>query len=158
MPKTKGTGITKGGIFFRRYGTAIEKAYPAWRYHKINEPICVENTDEDLKVQKEGYKPLANIASKSPHLMNFMADFEDMSPKQIVLYVKEEFDIDLPVEAKQTKLLQVIWRLMLNSPKNKDRIVLLAQSIRMNYDETVKEIKRVVQSEEAEVETEEIYA
>lgn len=155
LPDT--TGISRGGIYFRRYGSVVEKEYPAWRYHKIHEPVIVENTDEDLKVADKGYKPLANIASKKPHLMNFMADFEDMSPRQIILYVKEEFDIDLPVEASHTKLLKTIWRLMVNSPKNKDRVVLLAQSVRMNYDETLKEIKRVIKSPEAEVERQEVY-
>lgn len=154
------TVIKKAGIFFKAYGSdreKVNKSYPVWRYHKIREPLIVENTSEDLKAQGNGYKPLDNVIQKKPHLMNFMADFEDMTPRQLVLYAKEEYEIDLP-EAGHPKLLKAIWRLMINSPKNKDRIVLLAQSVRMNYDETLKEIKKMIQSSEAEVEREEIYA
>ncbi|MCK5616759.1 hypothetical protein KAR91_83630 [Candidatus Pacearchaeota archaeon] len=155
LPDT--TGIKKGGIFFRRYANVDPAAYPAWRYHKVHEPLEVANTAEDIQVEKKGYRPLANIASKAPHLMNHMADFEDMSPRQLVLYAREEFDVELPAEASHGKLLKVIWKLMVNSPKNKDRIVLLAQSVRMNYTETLKEIKRVIETPEAVTEREVVY-
>lgn len=153
-------GIKKSGIFFRAYGSdrGEEKAYPAWRYHKFYQPVLVENTKEDRKIRRKGFKPLGNLQGRPPYLMDFMADFEDMSPRQIVLYAKEEFDIDLPVEAGHTRLLRAIWRLTQNSPKNKDRIILLAQSVRMNYDATLKEIKRVIETSEAEVERKVIYA
>jgi len=145
------------GIFFRAYGTAAGKPYPAWRYHKIREPVIVNNTDEDINAGKNGYNPPDTLIKRKPHLMNFMLDFEDMTPRQVVLFAKEEFGIDLPAEAGHAKLLKAIWRLTLNSPKNKDRIVLLAQSIRMNYDETLEEIKRVIETSETEEEREEIY-
>lgn len=146
------------GIVFLAYGTAREKRYPAWRYHKIREPILVSNTDEDIQARKNGYSLADSVVRHKPYLMNFMLDFEDLTARQIVVYVKEEFGVDLPIEAGHTKLLKAIWRLMLNSPKNKDRIVLLAQSVRMNYDETLKEIKRVIETSETEVEREEVYA
>lgn len=146
----------KANIFFRAYGKD-RKVYPVWRYHKFHEPIIVNNTDDDIEAKKNGYNPADSIIKHKPHLMNFMLDFEDMTPRQVVLFAKEEFGVDLPVEAGHSKLLKAVWRLTANSPKNKDRVVLLAQSIRMNYDETLEEIKRVVESSETEIEREEIY-
>lgn len=154
---TKTDKMQEPQIFFAAYGTERQKTYPAWRYHKIHEPIIVNNTNEDIEERKNGYNPADAVMGHAPHLMNFMMDFEDMTPRQIVLFAKEEFDIDLPAEADQAKLLKAIWHLTLNSPKNKDSIVLLAQSVRMNYDETLKEIKKVIETSETETEREEIY-
>lgn len=145
------TGIRRPGIYFRRYGSNKAKTYPAWRYHKYLDAKIVNDTAQDVAAQEEGYEHIDTIARSNPFLLNHMADLEDLSARQLARYAFEEFDVDLPPEAGEQKLRESIRALTVFSPKNKDRIVLLAQSIRMNYDETVKEIQRLAEGfEESE--------
>lgn len=133
----------KAGIFFERMGSDGRPVkYPAWRYHALYEPKIVQNTDEDQIASEQGWKdpsvPLTAVQTFSNH----MHDLEDMNPQQLVAYAREEYEIDLPVEAGKAKLLHALWQIAARAPKNEGRIILLAQSMRMNYDETVKEITR----------------
>jgi len=153
--KTK-KGIRRPGIYFRAYGSHRAGVYPAWRYHKHLEAIIVNDTAADIEAQQLGYEHLDTITKSNPHLMNFMADLEDFSPRQLARYAKEEFEIDLSPEAGEEKLRQSIRALTVFSPKNRDRIVLLAQSIKMNYDETVEEVRNLSKDFE-EIETEVFY-
>ena len=153
--KTK-KGIRRPGIYFRAYGTNRGKTYPAWRYHKHLDAIVVNDTAQDIEAQEQGYEHLDVITKSNPHLLNYMADLEDLSARQLARYAKEEFGVDLPPEAGEEKLRESIRALTVFSPKNRDRIVLLAQSVKMNYDETVAEIRNLAKDFE-EVETEVFY-
>lgn len=132
------------GIFFEnidKFGRPIH--YPAWRYHPLYEPRVVNNTEEDQLAADEGWKS-PNIPTTAVQTWNnFYHDLEDMNPKQLAMYARDEYGADLPPEAGKAKLLRAIWILAMHSPKTKDRIVLLAQSIRMNLDETQAEIMKM---------------
>lgn len=137
-------GVEKRGIFWRGFGGAKSyKKYPAWRYHKWLEPYIVNNTEEDYQASIAGWKKLDIPLTSVKHLVNFRYDLEDMSARQLALYAYEEFDIELPVEAGEEKLFKAIWKLTNFAPQNKGRITLMAQSIEMNYDETVKYIQEM---------------
>ena len=150
------TGIKRPGIYFRSYGSNRVKPYPSWRYHKYLDAKIVNDTAEDIEAQEEGYEHLDLITKSSPHLLNHMADLEDLSARQLSRYALEEFEISLPPEVGEERLRDHIRALTFASPKNKDRIVLLAQSVKMNYDETVKEIQRLAEGFE-ETETQVFY-
>ncbi len=139
----KETGLRKSGIFFQAYGSARQKQYPAWRYHKHLEPVIVNNTQEDVEIRAKGYKHLDLTVERKSFLFNHMVDLEDFTPRQLSVYIKDEYGIDLPAVVGVEKLIQAIWKLTVNNPENKDRVVLLAQSIEMNYDETVAEIYKM---------------
>jgi hypothetical protein len=133
----------KAGIFFERIGTdGIPIKYPAWRYHALYEPKIVENTDQDEEASAQGWKDPCVPITAVQNFSNFYHDLEDMNPEQLVAYAREEYEIELPIEAGKAKLLHALWQIAARAPKNEGRIVLLAQSIRMNYDETVEEIRR----------------
>lgn len=155
--ETESGVIKKDGIFFRAYGSDRNKLYPVWRYHKQLSPMVVNDTEEDEQAVLKGYKPLDVTVERGSFLFNYMIDLEDFTPRQLSVYIQDEFDLDLPPESGIEKLIQAIWKLTLNNPANKDRIVLLAQSVEMNYDETVLEILKLSESLE-ETETEEFYA
>ena len=61
-----------------------------------------------------------------------------------------------PADASQEKLFQCVCLLSRAAPQNRDRIVLMAHTIKMNYDETLEEIRRVMDnpSDDDEVTTE----
>ena len=142
MSDTESSKVTKGGIFWRGFaGMRQYKTYPGWRYHKWLEPIIVNDTDEDYEASIAGWKKLDIPFTSVKHLNNWRYDLEDMTARQLVLFAYEEFGVDLPLEAGEEKLLKAIWKLTNFAPQNKGRITLMAQSIEMNYDETVKYIQ-----------------
>ena len=149
--------IRKDGIFFHAYGSGRKKTYPAWRYHKYLEPIIVNDTSEDQDAVQKGYKHLDRTVERNSFLFNYMIDLEDFTPRQLSVYINDEFDLALNPDVGKEKLIQSVWKLTLNDPKNKDRAVLLAQSIEMNYDETVLEIQKMSKGLE-ETESEVFYA
>ena len=44
-------------------------------------------------------------------------------------------------------MIKLLWRLSQAAPENQDRIVLMAQTVKMNYDETIEQIKRNLSGE-----------
>ena len=140
------------------YGEKPGDKYPAWRYHDWKEPLLVHNTKEDENSLKGGWKPVAKSLTHVRYLMNWRFDLEDLTPRQLVLFAKEEFGVDLPVKAGTEKLFKSIWRLHTNKPLNRENVVLFAQSMKMNYDETLVEIKRLVEQEGVAEPVEEFWA
>ena len=130
------------GIFFRGFSARTAKKYPSWRYHKILQPILVNDTDEDEKVRKDGYEPISVPITANKNLSNWFWDLEDFSAKQLVIYTREEFGIDLPVEAGQERLLKTILEITKIAPQNQGRLAFMAHTIKLDYDGVVEEIKR----------------
>jgi len=149
-PKGEVVGYFMG---FKRHGT-----YPAWRYHEVLQPKIVHNTAEDQEASDNGWKAVNVPMGKNPQLLNWHWDLEDFSAEQMVLFAKEEFDIELPVEAGVEKLFKVIWDLTRSAPANKDRIVMFAQMIELKYDATLEEIRRSIKNDPAEVTVKEFWA
>ena len=116
--------------------------YPAWRYHKYEEPQIVNNTAEDEEIFKKGWEPCQKPRQANPYVVNWRWDLEDLSPRQLCLYALDKFGVDLPPELGQEQLIKTIWRLSREAPENEDRIVLMAQTIKMNYEETQEQIRR----------------
>jgi hypothetical protein len=147
------------GIYFKGIpGLDDYKRYPAWRYHKINDPFIVQNTEEDEKAKLDGYEPINIPISANKYLSNWFWDLEDLSQKQLVVFAQEEYGVDLPIEAGQERLLKAVLELSKAAPQNQGRIVLMAHTIRMNYDETLSEIRRMTDKGMSEVETMEFEA
>jgi hypothetical protein len=146
------------GIFFMGFHGEKSKKYPAWRYHEWQEPVIVNDKEEDERAAAAGWiehnKPMTMVR----HLLNQRFDLEDMSARQLALYARQEYGVDLPVEAGKEKLFKAIWRLSINAPENEDRVVLMAHSLEMNYEETQLEIKKLAAKGEEETTVEEFYA
>ena len=120
--------------------------YPAWRYHELYEPIIVYNTDEDEKAKAQKYIDARdNVSTACRYLVNWRFDLEDMSPRQLAQFAKDEFEVDLPIEAGSEKLFKCVWKLHVADPKNQQNIVLMAHSVRMEYDATCQFIKDVAE-------------
>jgi hypothetical protein len=128
-------------------GTAIpgmiEKRFPGWRYHKILDPILVNNTGEEDAARLKGYDDPGHCVMANKQLINWFWDIEDMSTRQLVVYAQEEYGVELPIEAGQTELAKAVFELGRWAPQNRDRIVLMAHTLKMNLDETIEEIKRM---------------
>lgn len=125
-----------------------DKPYPAWRYHELFEPITVQNTDEDEQAALAGWKTMDTPITGVQHLSNWRHDLEDMTAKQLVLFALEEFGVKLPVEAGEVRLVKAMWHLTHLAPQHSGRICLLAQSIEMDYDATIQEIKDLAEGVE----------
>lgn len=122
------------------------KNYPAWRYHKLLEPVIVKDTAEDEHYQELGYQKQWAPIIASKHLINWYWDLEDMSPNQLVVYAREEYGVDLPVDARQESLLKAILDLCKHAPQNQGRMALMTHTMQMNLDETMAEIRRVTEN------------
>jgi hypothetical protein len=146
------------GIFFNGFPGEKVKEYPAWRYHEWLEPVMVHGTKEDEKVQRQGWMKHNKPVTAVRYLLNQRFDLEDMSARQLAQYARDEYGVDLPVEAGKEKLFKSIWRLSMNAPENEGRVVMMANAIEMNYDETQSEIRRLVKKGEGEITVEEFWA
>ena len=120
------------------------KKYPIWLYKDGEEPITVTDTDAEQEARSKGYDAVTAGSMANKYLVNWFWDLEDFSAKQLHYFALEEFGVDLPVEAGQEKLFKAVVELTKSSPKNKNRMVLMAHTIKMNYDETLEEIRRLI--------------
>jgi hypothetical protein len=145
------------GIYVHNIPGREYKPYPAWRYHEWLEPIIVQGTEEDERAKEGGWIEHNKPITASRCLLNQRFDLEDMSARQLAQYAKDEFGVDLPVEAGKEKLFKSIWKMSINAPENRDRVVLMAHSLEMNYDETQAQILKQIRNAE-DVTTEEFWA
>jgi len=106
--------------------------------------IIVENEEQEADARRRGYDNFHAGMLSNKVLINWFWDLEDFSPKQLVVFAKEEFDIDLPVDASQLCLFSAVLRLSRCAPQNSNRIILMAHTIEMNYDETLSTIRKQV--------------
>ena len=117
--------------------------FPHWMYKDGIDPLLVKNTDEAEKAVALGYDSITSGAMANRYLINWFWDFEDMSPKQLRVFCKEEYGVELPINADQETLFKAAVELTRAAPQNRNRLVLMAHSMKMNYDETLEEIRRM---------------
>lgn len=133
------------GIYFMGFHQNRRiKRYPAWRYCKGQDPVLVNNETEDKEAKDKGFEEINAPVMANMNMVNWFWDIEDMSPKQLCYFAKEEFGVDFPFDAAQENLQKAIFELIKTSPKNKGRLVLMAHTIKMNYAETQEEIRKLV--------------
>lgn len=118
--------------------------FPRWRHHPHKPSKLVHNTAEDEQALAEGYEELHVPITANQSLPNWYWDLEDMSCKQLRVFAREEYAVDLPEGAKYETLLKAVLELGKAAPQNKNRLVLMAHTISMNYDETLEEIRRMM--------------
>ena len=140
-PKTK----FLPGIFVDRVA-GRDSPYPAWRYHEFHEPIIVHDTEEDEKFTAQGYiNARHQVTTACRYLINWRFDLEDFTPRQLAQFAKDEFEVNLPIQAGAEELFRCLYKLHVSDPRNQENIVLMAHSIRMEYDATCKYIKDVAE-------------
>ena len=127
------------------------KKYPCWRHHKVLPPILVTSTDDDEAGKKLGYGLFEIPLMANHQVANWFWDFEDMSPKQLAVYAKEEYGVDLDLEFGQERLFRAVLELGKAAPQNRNRLVLMAQSMKMNYEETLLTIRKMIAEPGGEV-------
>jgi hypothetical protein len=145
-------GVEGGGLNFMAPGLKLR--YPARMYKDGCDPILVENTEAEEKARLDGYDSITASAMSNPYLINWFWDLEDMSSKQLVTFAKDEFDVQLPIEAGQDRLFTAVLELSRNAPQNQNRLILMAHTIKMEYDATLDEIRRMVKRNAPGTETE----
>jgi hypothetical protein len=129
--------------------------YPHWMHKDGAEPRLIENSLDDVKARADGYDNITAAAMSNRYLINWFWDLEDFSIRQLHVFAKEEYGVDLPIEAGQEKLFQAVCELTRNAPQNQNRLILMAHTVKMNYDATLEEIKRLfVNPGDANVENE----
>ena len=143
MTETESTHEERG-IFIHAIGHQ-SKPYPAWRYHKWLEPQIVHNTDEDEELQAQGYAEAEATIEMNTYLLNWRHDLEEMSARQLSLFLKEEFELDIPYQVGKEYLFQLIWKLYMFSPASKDQIALIAEVVELNYDKAQSGIKEIAE-------------
>ena len=131
-------------IFFDKIFGAEEGLYPQWRYHKYYEPKLVYNTQEAADAEAAGWKYRNTAPFTPPKFKNFGMDFEDLNERQLINFAKCNFDIDLSNCQDKERLIRAINQLYLNAPAARDDVVLLCQSMEMEYDQFVEQIKKDV--------------
>lgn len=128
--------------------------YPCWLYREDTSPIVVSDEGAEKAAREKGYDSVTAASLSNRQLINWFWDLEDFSAKQLRIFALEEFGVDLPEEASQEKLFQAVIELTKYAPQNQNRLVLMAHTIQMNYDETQEEIKRLMEiPQDANVET-----
>lgn len=136
--------------------------YPLWLYKDGVDPLLVKDTCEEDAARQDGFDSITAGILANKHLINWFWDLEDMSARQLKIYAQEEYGVDLPVEAGQEKLFKAVCELTRHAPQNRNRLVLMAHTIKMNYDATLAEIERMLKpgalGVESETETFEVWA
>jgi hypothetical protein len=158
-PRIIPQGLTFGGLC--KEGDN-RPAYPKWLYKNGSSPLKVMNVEEEAQARAEGWESVTAGMMANKTLINWVWDLEDMSSKQLCVYAKDEFGVELPANADQDKLFVAVLELIRCAPQNRDRLVLMAHTIKMNYDETLEEIRCMVagkrQGVESDTITEEFWA
>jgi Asp-tRNA(Asn)/Glu-tRNA(Gln) amidotransferase A subunit family amidase len=121
------------------------RQYPRWVYQDGEPPLLVHNEADEAAARAKGYDSITAAALSNRYLVNWFWDLEDFSPKQLRVFCKEEYGVDLPADADQETLFKAAIDLTRAAPQNRNRMVLMAHSMKMNYDETLSEIKRMQQ-------------
>jgi hypothetical protein len=128
--------------------------YPRWLYREDTAPILVESTAAEIEARSKGFDNISAAAMSNRNLINWFWDLEDFSVKQLIVLAKDEFDVDLPIEANQEVLFKAVCELTRHAPQNRNRLILMAHTIEMNYDATLEEIKRMASGAGQHLETE----
>jgi len=136
--------VMKFGGLFRDGAPGKRPRYPMVVYKDGEDAIIVRDTEAHEAAKLKGFDHITAGQMQNKNLVNWFWDLEDLSPRQLVVFAKDEYDVDLPVECGQEKLFQCVCRLTKAAPQNRSRITLMAHSIKMNYDETLEEIRRMV--------------
>ena len=132
--------ISFGGLL----GGNGKPQFPKYLYREGDPPLKVMNAEEEEAARLEGYDAVHAGQLANKYLINWFWDLEDMSPKQLRVFALEEYGVDLPEEASQEKLFQAVVELTRAAPQNRNRLVLMAHTISMQYEETMEEIRRMV--------------
>jgi len=136
--------------------------YPRWMYREDTVPVLIKDAAAEAEAREKGFDNITAAALSNRNLINFFWDLEDLSPRQLLVYAKDEFDVDLPAEARQETLFRAVCRLTRSAPQNRNRLVLMAHTIEMKYDACLSEIRRMTdgmgQDLETETVTEEFWA
>ena len=148
-------------LMFVGFGPEVAQ-YPKWLHHDGTEPILVHDTAQEMAAREIGYDNITAAAMSNRNLNNWFWDLEDFSPKQLIVFAKDEFGVDLPPDAGQETLFKAVCKLTRYAPQNRNRLILMAHEIEMEYDATLAEIERLAagqgQGIEREVITEEFWA
>jgi hypothetical protein len=139
----------------------IHIRYPCWLYKDGCDPLKVCSEEEEKRARADGYDSVTATDLSNRHLINWFWDLEDMSSRQLRVFALEEYGVDLPAEADQDTLFKAVSELSRHAPQNHNRLVLMAHTIKMNYDATLDEIRRLIAGpQDATIErfVEEVYA
>lgn len=134
----------KRKALFMGLGFDIPPRYPSYLYHEVLEPVLVHNEEEEEAYRAKGYDSFTSGMLANKTMVNWHWDLEDLSAKQLVVFAKDEYDVDLPVEAGQLVLYKAICDLSRVAPNNVNRLVFMAQVFEMKLTETVNEIGRMI--------------
>jgi len=158
-PRQIPSNMTFGGLFFDGVDGPV---YPKWLYREGKDPKKARDAAEEKDLRAKGWDNVSAGMMSNRVLTNHFWDLEDMSTRQLVVYAQDEFGVDLPEEAGQEKLFECVTKLSRAAPQNQNRLVLMAHTMKLNYDETVDEIRRTIgktgEGYEAETITQEIWA
>ena len=121
----------------------IMPEYPIWMYHDTLEPRLVNNKEEEVALRAIGYDEFSAGMLSNKTTVNWYWDLEDLSSKQLSVFARDEYGVELPPDASQEVLYKAICELSRTSPQNENRLVLIAQVMEMNLDATMEEIRRM---------------
>lgn len=150
------------GVNLLGRGAAHAPRYPRYLYKEGADPLRVESEKEEERARAQGYDNMTAAAMANKQLINWFWDLEDMSPKQLAVFAREEYGVDLPIDAGQDRLFKAVVELTRSAPQNRNRMVLMAHEVIMEYDATIEEIRRLASGPSSGCETEtiefEVYA
>ena len=148
-------------LMFMGFGPGV-KQYPKWLHKQGADPMLVHDKEQEMAAREIGFDNITAAAMSNRNINNWFWDLEDMSPRQLIVFAKDEYQVELPEDAGQEKLFQAVCKLTVNAPQNRNRLILMAHTIEMKYDATLDEIRRLAdgngQGLEREVITEEFWA